>query len=69
MFPPADYARNYGVVFTAYGTGALAGTLCTGALRDFFGHYLMVFPLLAIAAAIGMTLAIALLRPASSPKI
>ena len=29
LFAPDHYAQNYGVVFTAYGVGALIGTLVT----------------------------------------
>lgn len=58
LFGAADLARNYGFMFTAYGVGALAGTLATGALRDAFGGYGAVFPALAAAAGLGLGLAI-----------
>ncbi len=37
FFNPDRYAQNYGVVFTAYGAGALIGTLLTGRIRDLLG--------------------------------
>ncbi len=62
LFPAADYARNYGIMFTAYGVGAFFGTLLTGFLRDSFGNYLPVFPLLALMALLGISCAFTLLR-------
>lgn len=50
LFNPDDYAKNYGIVFTAYGTGALLGTLVAGQLRVIFGSYTVAFyPMLGLA--------------------
>jgi OFA family oxalate/formate antiporter-like MFS transporter len=57
LFAPDDYAKNYGIVFTAYGAGALLGTLATGQLRDLFGSYTYVFYPTAILAIIGIIIA------------
>ena len=62
LFPAKDYAKNYGLIFTAYGVGALGGTLSTGNLRDAFGSYAPVFPALAVVAVVGMMVAVWLLR-------
>ena len=43
LFDPDNYAQNYGIVFTAYGVGALLGTLATGSIRDWFGTYTYAF--------------------------
>ena len=57
LFPPDDYAKNYGIVFTAYGAGALLGTLAIGQLRDLFGSYTYAFYPTAILAIIGIIIA------------
>jgi len=57
LFPPEDYAKNYGIVFTAYGAGALLGTLAIGQLRDLFGSYIYAFYPTAILAVIGIIIA------------
>ncbi|MGK7913204.1 MAG: OFA family MFS transporter [Synechococcus sp.] len=62
FFNPDRYAQNYGIVFTAYGVGALIGTLVTGRIRDLFGTYNYVFYLMAILATIGIIIARVLLR-------
>lgn len=57
LFDPEDYAKNYGIVFTAYGAGALLGTLAIGQLRDLFGSYTYAFYPTAILAIIGIIIA------------
>ena len=66
LFAPDHYAQNYGVVFTAYGVGALIGTLVTGRTRDLFGSYNHVFVPLALLTILGMVVAGTLL-PAATP--
>ncbi|MEN9269148.1 MAG: OFA family MFS transporter [Thermostichales cyanobacterium HHBFW_bins_127] len=55
LFDPAHYAQNYGLVFTAYGVGALLGTAVTGWLRDGLGSYTYGFYGFAILALLGAT--------------
>ncbi|MEO0644926.1 MAG: MFS transporter, partial [Cyanobacteria bacterium J06650_10] len=62
FFNPERYAQNYGIVFTAYGVGAIVGTLATGQIRDWFGSYTYVFYLMALLAVIGIVIASLLLR-------
>ncbi len=62
FFDPDHYAQHYGIVFTAYGVGALIGTLVTGRTRDWFGSYNAVFAPLAILTVLGMIAACALLK-------
>lgn len=62
LFNPDQYAQNYGIVFTAYGAGALIGTLVTGQLREVFGTYTVVFYPMAILATVGIFVASLLLR-------
>jgi MFS family permease len=54
FFNPDHYAQNYGIIFTAYGVGALMGTLVTGRIRDLFGTYNYVFYPMAFLAIIGI---------------
>lgn len=62
FFNPDQYAQNYGIVFTAYGVGALIGTLVTGRIRDLFGTYNYVFYPMAFLAIIGIVIASVLLK-------
>lgn len=62
FFNPEQYAQNYGIVFTAYGVGALIGTLVTGRIRDIFGTYTYVFYPMAFLAIIGIIVASLLLK-------
>ena len=62
FFNPNQYAQNYGIVFTAYGVGALIGTLSTGQIRDLFGNYTYVFYPMAVLAIIGILIANLMLK-------
>ncbi len=57
FFNPDNYAQNYGIVFTAYGVGALVGTVFVGQIRDWFGSYTYGFYIMALLAIIGIFLA------------
>jgi len=65
FFGIKNYARNYGLVFTAYGAGAVAGNLLAGQARDIFGAYIAVFPYVIVIAVIGIIIALIGLK---SPK-
>lgn len=62
FFNPDRYAQNYGIVFTAYGVGALVGTLATGRIRDLLGSYNYVFYPMALLMVVGMGVAMVLLK-------
>ncbi len=62
FFGSRHYARNYGWVFTAYGVGAVAGTLMSGRLRDLLGSYRYAFYPTAVLALVGIVLAVILLK-------
>ncbi|TVQ21659.1 MAG: MFS transporter [Leptolyngbya sp. DLM2.Bin15] len=62
LFNPDHYAQNYGIVFTAYGVGALLGTLATGQLRDWFGSYTYAFYPMAMLSIVGIIVASTLLK-------
>jgi MFS family permease len=57
FFHPDNYGKNYGIVFTAYGVGALLGTLVAGQLRDLFGSYILAFYPMAGLAIAGIVIA------------
>lgn len=56
LFGSGRYARNYGVVFTAYGVGAVLGVLVSGSLRDALGSYRFVFLPMLLTGAAGLAL-------------
>ncbi|MCG8573110.1 MAG: OFA family MFS transporter [Spirochaetes bacterium] len=56
MFGAENYARNYGVLFTAYGVGAIISNLTSGLIRDYFGSYTFVFYPAIIFAIFGILL-------------
>jgi MFS transporter, OFA family, oxalate/formate antiporter len=62
LFRTQDYAKNYGVVFTAFGMGALLGTLIVGNIRDIFGNYLPFFNVTIGLSILGIILAVFLLK-------
>ena len=66
FFNPDRYAQNYGIVFTAYGVGALTGTLVTGRIRDLLGSYNQVFYPMAILAMVGIVVALVMLKRESA---
>lgn len=62
LFRSQDYAKNYGIVFTAFGMGALLGTLIVGNIRDIFGNYLPFFYVTIGLSILGIILAVFLLK-------
>ena len=62
FFNPDKYAQNYGLIFTAYGVGALLGTLTTGQIRDWFGSYTYAFYGMGLLAIIGILVASIMLK-------
>ncbi len=59
------YAQKYGVVFSAYGLGAIIGGIISGSAKDAFGSYTVAFYPTAGMAIAGAIIAILLLK---SPK-
>jgi MFS family permease len=62
-FGTGDYPRCYGVVFLAYGAGAIAGPQLAGFIKTSTGSYLGVFPYVLALAVIGFGSAFAMLKP------
>ena len=67
-FGTGDYPRCYGVVFLAYGAGAIAGPQLAGFIKTSTGSYLGVFPYVLALAVIGLVIAFALLNPPQAPQ-
>jgi MFS family permease len=63
FFGIKNYARNYGVVFFAYGIGAILGGLISGFAKDIFGSLQFAFWPTAGLAALGLILAAILIKP------
>jgi OFA family oxalate/formate antiporter-like MFS transporter len=63
FFGIRDYPRCYGVVYLAYGAGALIGPMLAGSIRTTTGSYIGVFPYVAVLAIIGIGIAFWLMRP------
>ncbi|MFB3896093.1 MAG: OFA family MFS transporter [bacterium] len=61
-FGMTGYSKKYGIVYTAYGVGAICGTMLSGRIRDIFGSYKYTFIPNAILAMIGILIAIILLK-------
>lgn len=65
FFGSKNYNQNYGFVFTAYGVGAILGTLSSGRIKDIFGRYVYVFYITIVLALIGMAISFYSLRKKS----
>ncbi len=62
LFGSQNYTKNYGIVFTAYGIGALFGTLIVGTIRDFLDGYLPFFNITAGLSIVGIIITFLLLK-------
>ncbi|MCX7694343.1 MAG: OFA family MFS transporter [Caloramator sp.] len=63
FFGAKYYSENYGIVFTAYGIGAILGNLTSGLAKDLFGSYKFVsYPIL-VLTLIGIILSRFLNKP------
>ena len=62
-FGTCDYPRCYGVVFLAYGAGAIAGPQLAGFIKTSTGSYIGVFPYVLALAVIGIIIAFTLMKP------
>jgi OFA family oxalate/formate antiporter-like MFS transporter len=62
-FGTCDYPRCYGILFLAYGAGAIAGPQLAGFIKTSSGSYIGVFPYVLVLSIIGFIIAFALLKP------
>jgi MFS transporter, OFA family, oxalate/formate antiporter len=67
FFGTGDYPRNYGVVFLAYGAGAIVGPQLAGFIKTASGSYMGVFPYVIALAIIGIIIAFVMLKPPKPP--
>jgi uncharacterized membrane protein len=67
FFGTGDYPRNYGLVFTAYGAGAIVGPRLASYIRDTTEEFLNVFPAIVVLAVVGLVIAFVLMRPPKPP--
>ncbi len=62
-FGMKDYAKNYGLVFTAYGIGAAIGGIVSAQAKDIMGGYQPFFLIVAGLAVLGIIVAFVLMKP------
>lgn len=62
-FGTKDYAKNYGLVFTAYGAGAVIGGIVSAQAKDLLGAYQPFFLIVAALAVLGLIVAFVLMKP------
>jgi MFS family permease len=67
-FGTGDYPRCYGVLFLAYGAGAIAGPQLAGFIKTSTGSYVGVFPYVMVLAVIGFVIAFTMLKPPTPPE-
>ena len=63
FFGIKNSAANYGIIFSAYGIGAIAAGLIAGQAKDVFGSYIYAFYVTGALAALGIIIALTLVRP------
>jgi OFA family oxalate/formate antiporter-like MFS transporter len=68
FFGTMDYPRNYGMIFLAYGAGAIVGPQLAGYVKGISGSYLGVFPYVVGFAIVGIIIAFFLLKPPKPPE-
>ncbi|MCQ1537990.1 OFA family MFS transporter [Methanocalculus taiwanensis] len=67
-FGTCDYPRCYGIVFLAYGAGAIAGPQLAGFIKATTGGYIGVFPYIVVLALVGAVIAFFLMKPVQNQK-
>jgi MFS family permease len=63
FFGMKDNAKNYGLVFTAYGAGAVIGGIVSAQAKDLMGGYQPFFLIVAGLAVLGMVVAFLMMKP------
>jgi len=61
-FGPKNYPTNYGIIFSAYGIGAILGSLSAGFVRDILGSYIYAFHVSGSLATVGVIIALTLMK-------
>jgi len=84
FFGPKNQPNNYGIVFSAYGIGAIAGNLLSGYVKDSFvddmsngvlvkanahpAAYMYIFYVTLALALVGMLVAFLAMKPPNDPE-
>jgi MFS transporter, OFA family, oxalate/formate antiporter len=63
FFGVKNYAKNYGLVYFAYGIGAILGGIIAGQAKDTFGSFSVAFYPTAGLAVIGILIAFTMMKP------
>jgi MFS transporter, OFA family, oxalate/formate antiporter len=63
LFGPVNASSNYGMVFIAYGLGAIIGNIVSGRAKDLFGSYDIAFIMTLALALVGLIMAFMLKQP------
>jgi len=63
FFGAMNYAKNYGLMYLAYGVGAILGGIIAGQAKDTFGSFTIAFYPTAGLAILGMVIAFFMLKP------
>ncbi|MFZ5945895.1 MAG: L-lactate MFS transporter [Bacillota bacterium] len=66
FFGLTNYSQNYGIVFSAYGVGAIIGVSTSGIIRDSLGSYIYVFYPMLFLGILGLGIALFLLKPSNN---
>jgi MFS family permease len=62
-FGVKNYAKNYGLIFIAFGIGAILGGIISGQAKDAFGSYAFAFYPTAGLAVVGIIIAFFMMKP------
>jgi len=62
FFGVTNYAKNYGLIYLAYGLGAILGGIISGQAKDVLGSYRFAFYPTAVLAVVGILIAAFLLK-------
>lgn len=62
LFGARNYVKNYGIMYTAYGVGALAGGAASGALFERFGSHTPLFLAIIGLCVVGAVVAVGVIR-------
>ena len=62
LYGMESYSKNYGIMFTAYGLGAVVGVSSSGLLIDLLKNYKAIFVLITILSVIGFILSKKVIR-------
>jgi MFS family permease len=54
LFGSYGYSKNYGIVFTAYGLGAILGIVFSGLIMDLFQSYYVTFGFIFMLSCLGL---------------